>query len=343
MKKLLNTLFILSDDVYLSLDGETVKVTYPDGTHKSVPSHILESIVSFSYKGASPALMGECSEKGIQLSFYSPKGAFLASVANTTKGNVYLRREQYRLADQDAEKLSISKNLIIGKLYNEKYVLLRCARDHGLRVDEEKLRNAAGNITRYMKDAGKTTDINSLRGIEGNAAAEYFQVFDEMILQNEEAFRFSGRNRRPPVDRTNALLSLAYSLLANDCGAALYGAGLDPYVGFMHVDRPGRKSLALDLEEELRSNYADRFVLTLINNRIILPGDFIEKDNGAVFLTDDGRKKFFSEWQKRKKTVINHPFLNEKMEWGLVPHVQAMLLARFIRGDLEQYPPFFWK
>lgn len=343
MRKLLNTLYILSDDAYLALDGETVRIMYSDDTNKTVPLHMLESMVSFSYKGASPALLGECVKRGIQISFYSPQGRYLASVSNTTKGNVYLRRDQYRIADDSARSLHIAKNFIYGKLYNEKYVLLRCARDHSLRVDSDALKAAADNISRYMKDVEHTEDIDSLRGIEGNAAAEYFGVFNEMILQNEKEFHFSGRSRRPPTDRTNALLSLSYSLLANDCAAALSGVGLDPYVGFLHVDRPGRKSLALDLEEELRSPYADRFTLTLINNRAITPNDFIMQENGAVLLSEDGRKKFFTEWQKRKKQMLTHPFLNEKIEWGLVPHVQAQLLARCIRGDLEQYPPFFWK
>lgn len=343
MKKLLNTLYILSDDAYLSLDGETVRILYPDETSKKVPLHMLENIISFSYKGASPALLGECVRRGIQISFYSPYGKYLASVSNNTKGNVYLRRDQYRIADNPEHSMSIAKNFIYGKLYNEKYVLLRCTRDHALRVDVCTIKSAASNISRYLRDVECTKDITSLRGIEGNAAAEYFSVFDEMILQNEDEFRFTGRNRRPPTDRTNALLSLSYSLLTNDCASALSGAGLDPYVGFLHVDRPGRKSLALDLEEELRSPFADRFTLTLINNRVITPDDFMIQENGAVLLTDKGRKQFVSEWQKRKKQVITHPFLNEKIEWGLVPHIQAQLLARYIRGDLEQYPPFFWK
>ena len=343
MKKLLNTLFILSEDAYLTLNGETVDVCYSDGTHKTVPLHLLEGIVCFSYKGASPAFMGACVEKGIHLSFYSPHGKYLASVANTTNGNVYLRRSQYRLADDKSASLGISKNFIIGKLYNEKYVLLRCVRDHEMRVNAEKIRQTANNVSKHMKDAEAAMDVSSLRGIEGNAASEYFQVFNEMILQNEDDFCFEGRNRRPPMDRTNALLSLAYSMLTNECAAALYGVGLDPYIGFMHVDRPGRKSLALDLEEELRAPYADRFVLTLINNRVVNKNDFIIRENGAVVLTDEGRKQIFAEWQKKKKQTITHPFLNEKIEWGLVPHIQSLLLARFIRGDLEQYPPFFWK
>ncbi len=342
MKKLLNTLYILSEDAYLSLDGETVEVIYSDGTYKKIPLHILENIVSFSYKGASPALMGACSSKGIYLSFFSPQGRFLANVASITNGNVYLRRTQYRLADS-SEALDLARNFLAGKLYNAKYVLLRCVRDHEMRVDAEKIHKAVDRISLHMRSVVEAEDMNSLRGIEGNAAAEYFQVFDEMILQNEDTFRFEYRSRRPPTDPTNALLSFTYSILANECAAALYGVGLDPYVGFMHVDRPGRKSLALDLEEELRACYADRFVLTLINNRVVDKGDFIKKDDGAVILTDKGRKRFFEEWQKRKKQTISHPFLDETVEWGLVPHVQALLLARFIRGDIEQYPPFFWK
>ena len=343
MRKLLNTLFVLSEDAYLSLNGETVEVNYSNGSHATIPMHMLESIVCFSYKGASPALMGACVSKGIYLAFYSPRGRYLASVADTTNGNVYLRRTQYRFADDEATACNIARNLIVGKMYNEKYVLLRCARDHALRVDTERLRKASDNITIYMRDAEQAKGKDSLRGIEGNAAAEYFQVFNEMILQNEKDFHFSGRNKRPPMDRTNALLSFAYSLLANDCAAALCGVGLDPYVGFMHTDRPGRKSLALDLEEELRAPFADRFVLTLINNRIVNGKDFTSQENGAVGLTDDGRKRFFAEWQRKKKQVITHPFLSEKVEWGLVPHIQSLLLARFIRGDIEQYPPFFWK
>ena len=343
MKKLLNTLFILSEDAYLALDGECISVQYQDGSHRLVPLHTLEGIVCFSYKGASPALMGKCVEKGIVLSFYSPSGKFRASIANSTNGNVYLRREQYRLADDKEKALIFARNFITGKIYNAKYVLLRCARDHSLRVDEDKIRGAADNLTRYLHDAAVAEDMERLRGIEGNAAAEYFQVFDEMILQDKDDFRFNGRNRRPPLDRVNAMLSFAYSLLANECAAALYSVGLDPYVGFMHVDRPGRKSLALDIEEELRAPFADRFVLTMINNRMITAKDFDKMESGAVVLTETGRRSFLAEWQKRKKRIINHPYLNEKLEWGLVPYTQALLLSRTIRGDLEMYPPFFWK
>ena len=324
MKKLLNTLYVTTEDAYLSLNGETIEVNFPNDVKKNIPLHTLDSIVCFSYKGASPALMGKCAENQIQLSFYSPRGRFLASVLN----NEY-------------ESLDLAKNMIYGKLYNSKYVLHRVMRDHPLQVDRSAIAKSCENISRYMKDVQNTDSPDVLRGIEGNAASEYFSVFDEMILQNKFDFKFNGRNRRPA--NVNALLSFAYSLLANDCASALQGVGLDPYVGFLHTDKPGRKSLALDLEEELRSVFADRFVLYLINNRIINGNDFIYQESGAVLLTDDIRKKFLSEWQKRKKDIITHPFLEEKIEWGLVPHVQALLLARFLRGDTDGYPPFFWK
>lgn len=343
MKKLLNTLYVTTEDAYLSLNGETIEVNFPNDVKKNIPLHTLDSIVCFSYKGASPALMGKCAENQIRLSFYSPRGRFLASVLNNENGNVLLRRTQYRVADSPCESLDLAKNMIYGKLYNSKYVLHRVMRDHPLQVDCSAITKSCENISRYMKDIQSTDSPDVLRGIEGNAASEYFSIFDEMILQNKSDFKFNGRNRRPATDNVNALLSFAYSLLANDCASALQGVGLDPYVGFLHTDKPGRKSLALDLEEELRSVFADRFVLYLINNRIISGNDFIYQESGAVLLTDDSRKKFLSEWQKRKKDIITHPFLEEKIEWGLVPHVQSLLLARFLRGDIDGYPPFFWK
>lgn len=343
MKKLLNTLYVTSEDAYLSLNGETVEVLFPNDLKKNIHLHTLNSIVCFSYKGASPALMGKCAEEQIHLSFYSPRGRFLASVVNNENGNVLLRRTQYRVADSPIESLDIAKNMIYGKLYNSKYVLHRVVRDHPMQVDRSAISKCCENISKYMKDVQNADSPETLRGVEGNAAAEYFSVFDEMILQNKSDFRFNGRNRRPATDNVNALLSFAYSLLANECASALQGVGLDPYVGFLHADRPGRKSLALDLEEELRSVFADRFVLYLINNRILNGDDFVHQESGAVLLTDEGRRRFLSEWQKRKKEIITHPFLEEKIEWGLVPHVQALLLARFLRGDTDGYPPFFWK
>lgn len=343
MKKLLNTLYITTDDAYLALNGETVEVLFADDRKKQIPLHTLDSIVTFSYKGASPALMGKCAENGIQLTFFSPNGHYHASVCNYENGNVLLRRKQYRIADDRDSSLDIAKNFIAGKLYNSKYVLERCKRDHAMQVDVERIEKSCKNIKKYMNDIKDVSNADELRGIEGNAAAEYFSVFNEMILREKDTFAFNGRSRRPPMDEVNAMLSFTYSLLTSDCGSALRSAGLDPFVGFMHTDRSGRKSLALDIMEELRSVYADRFVLTMINNRIMKASDFIKQGNGAVLFTDDGRKKFLSEWQKRKRDELMHPYLGEKIMWGLVPYVQAMLLARFIRGDIDGYPPFFWK
>lgn len=342
MRKLLNTLYVLSEEAYLALDGETVEILLEDGK-KTIPLHTLESIVCFSYKGASPALMGKCARDGIALSFYSPNGRYLASVGHTENGNVLLRREQYRIADKEERAVAVARSFLTGKLYNEKYVLLRTARDHPMQVDAERIRTASGRISEYLNSMQNAETKDSLRGIEGNAAGEYFGVFNEMILQNKKEFVFEERNRRPPLDPVNALLSFTYSLLANDCASALHSVGIDPYVGFLHTDRPGRRSLALDLMEELRAPLADRFVLKLINNRILTGSDFKTMENGAVILKDDCRKTFLGEWQKRKREELLHPFLEEKVPWGLVPYVQALLLARHIRGDLDVYPPFFWK
>ena len=287
--------------------------------------------------------MGKCAADGIALSFFDRNGRYLTSVSPFENGNVLLRRAQFRMADDAGISLGVAGGFLAGKLYNAKYVLLRAARDHAMQVDAEALRAAAQTVTQQMEALKTAPDAAALRGAEGVAAAAYFGVLDELILQNKKDFRFTGRNRRPPTDPVNALLSFAYSVLANDCAAALYSVGLDPYVGFLHTDRPGRKSLALDLMEELRAPLADRFVLTLINNRVLSKNDFKTEENGAVYLKDDARKAFFAEWQKRKQETLVHPFLGEKIPWGLVPFAQALLLARYIRGDLDAYPPFFWK
>lgn len=343
MKKLLNTLYITSEDAYLSLNGETVEVTFADDTRRQIPLHTLSGIVAFSYKGASPALMGKCAQTGVLLSFFTPFGKYLCDTGNCTSGNVYLRRTQFRWADDEAKSLAIVKNMIIGKLFNSKYLILHYMRDHPLQVDCGKIRLAADRIDTYLEAVKTAADRDSVRGIEGNAAAEYFGVFNELILQNKEVFFFTGRTRRPPTDPVNCLLSFAYSLLTNECSAGLRSVGLDPFVGLMHTDRPGRCSLSLDLMEELRSIFADRFVLTLINNRIVNEKSFTRMDNGAVILNDDARKRFLSEWQAKKREEIVHPFLKEKMQWGLVPYVQALLISRLMRGDLDGYPPFLKK
>ena len=343
MKQLMNTLFVTSEDIYLSLEGENVLANRDREVVARYPLHTLQTIVSFSYSGASPALMGACAERGIGLAFCTPRGRFLARVCGESSGNVLLRREQYRIADDPRRSCEIARNMIFGKLSNSAASIQRTIRDHALRVSDCGLDNAAHQIKELLPHVLETLDMEALRGLEGVGAAAYFGVFDCLLLNRKEDFYFRGRNRRPPLDRVNAMLSFAYSLLAHDCASALESVGLDAYVGFLHRDRPGRESLALDLMEELRPCMADRFVLTLVNNRMVRPEDFQTQDSGAVLLTDDGRKKFLKAWQERKRDTLTHPYLNEKMSWGLVPYVQALLLARYLRGDLDAYPPFLWK
>lgn len=343
MKALLNTLFVTSEDVYLTLDGENVVANRGGEAVARYPLHTLQSIVSFSYAGASPALMGACAERDVSLAFCSPRGRFLARVGGESRGNVLLRRAQYRLADDPAQSCRIARCMIFGKLHNARWSIERTRRDHGLRVDADKLANASRRIQGLLDPVLEISDLEALRGLEGIAAVAYFDVLDDMILSGNPEFRFKGRSRRPPLDRVNALLSFAYSLLAHDCASALESVGLDAYVGFLHRDRPGRTSLALDLMEELRPCMADRFVLTLINNRMVRPADFIHAENGAVLLSDAGRKEFLQHWQERKREQLTHPYLEEKLPWGMVPYAQALLLARHLRGDLDGYPPFLWK
>ena len=343
MKQLLNTLFVTSEDIYLSLEGENVLANRDGEVVARYPLHTLQTIVSFSYSGASPALMGACAEHGIGLAFCTPRGRFLARVCGESSGNVLLRREQYRIADDSQRSCAIARTMIFGKLSNCAASVQRTLRDHAPRVQNCGLEDAARKIRELLPLALEITDMEALRGLEGFGATAYFGVFDHLLLSRKEDFFFHGRNRRPPLDRVNAMLSFAYSLLAHDCASALESVGLDAYVGFLHRDRPGRESLALDLMEELRPCMADRFVLTLVNNRMIRPEDFQIQDSGAVLLTDDGRKKFLKAWQERKRDTLTHPYLNEKMSWGMIPYVQALLLARYLRGDLDEYPPFLWK
>ena len=343
MKQLLNTLFVTSEDVYLSLEGENVLANRDKNVVARYPLHTLQSIVSFSYAGASPALMGACAEKGIGLAFCTPRGRFLARVCGENSGNVLLRREQYRTADDPERSCFIARTMIFGKLSNSAASIQRTLRDHAPRVSGCGLEEAAGQIRDLLPMVLEARDPDALRGLEGVGASAYFGVFDHLLLNRKEDFFFHGRNRRPPLDRVNALLSFAYSLLAHDCASALESVGLDSYVGFLHRDRPGRESLALDLMEELRPCMADRFVLTLVNNRMVRPEDFQVQDSGAVLLTEDGRKKFLKAWQERKRDTLTHPYLNEKMSWGMIPYLQALLLARYLRKDLDAYPPFLWK
>lgn len=340
MKKLLNTLYVTSVDAYLGLDGENVIVKKDGEIAMRLPIHNLESIVTFNYTGTSPALIKKCAEERVSLSFFQGDN-YCGRFVGQENGNVILRKTQYRLSDNTKESLNIARNMILGKVHNERYVINRALRDHEMRIDGEKLRNASELLKKSMGYIKECLDLEKLRGFEGEAATVYFRVFDELILQNKESFHFEGRNKRPPLDRVNALLSFSYSLLANECAGAAYSVGLDPYVGFLHRDRPGRKSLALDLMEELRSPVADRFVLTLINKHQVAEEDFFETENHAVIMTDSARKAVIQKWQEAKQEVVQHPFLKEKISVGLIPYAQAMLLARYLRGDLDAYPPYF--
>jgi CRISPR-associated protein Cas1 len=343
MRHLLNTLFILTEDSYLALENENVAVKRDEETLGRVPLLTLENILYFGYKGASPALMGECAKRNIGLCFLKTNGRFLARVCGPSRGNVRLRKRQYEISEDASTSCFFARNFIVGKIYNSRMVLERAKRDHPLNVDIALLEDVSQNLFLSMKEARRSEDLEILRGIEGNAARFYFSAISELILQNKKEFPFDGRYKRPPIGKVNAMLSFVYTLLAHDCAAALESVGLDAYVGFLHRDRPGRESLALDLMEEFRSIYADRFILTLINNRIIKPVHFQEKENGVVWLNDQGRKILLKEWQEKKREQITHPFLKEKIYWGLVPYVQSLLLARSLRGDLEEYPAFLWK
>lgn len=343
MRKLLNTLYVTSPDTYLSLDGENVVVKKSEAELLRLPLHNIEGIIAFGYTGASPALMGACARKNISLSFMTQSGRFLARIVGENYGNVTLRKEQYRISDSNALSASVARNFIMGKVFNARWVIERATRDYALRLDVDKLKSASQFMAKSLKDIAVCNDLEQLRGLEGEAASQYFGVFDDLILQQKDDFFFNCRNKRPPLDNVNAMLSFVYTLLAHDAAGALETVGLDPYVGFLHRDRPGRISLALDLMEELRPIYADRFVLSAINKKVVNSGGFTHKENGAVVMDDETRKAFLAAWQAKKQENITHPFLNEKIEWGLVPYIQAMLLARYIRGDLDQYPPFLWK
>ena len=343
MKKLLNTLYVTSENSYLGLDGENIVVLEESKEIGRIPLHNLEGIVSFGYRGVSPALMGACAEREISLCFVSPQGRFLARVTGKTRGNVVLRVQQYESSINSDKSLEIAKNCILGKVYNARWVLERSIRDHGMQIDADRVKDASEKLKNSLKLIQNCESKEQLRGFEGEAASVYFGVFDELILQQKREFYFHGRSKRPPQDNMNAMMSFVYTLLTNNITSALECVGLDPYVGYLHTERPGRVSLALDLIEELRAVLADRFVLSLVNKRIVNGKNFTQKENGAVLMTDELRKKLLTEWQSKKTETITHPYLNEKVEWGMVPYVQAMLLARYLRGDLDSYPVFLWK
>ena len=340
MRKLLNTLYVTTPESYLSKDGLNVVISVKQQEVFRIPVINLEAIVTFGYIGASAGLMNLCAENGVSLTFLSLHGRFISRVQGPAKGNVLLRVAQYRLNEDKELSMHLARLIVAGKIHNSRNVLRRFIRDYGADIDVEA---AAAALDSNRCDALRTKDRAELMGVEGMAANHYFAVFPKLILQQNNDFPFNGRNRRPPTDAVNALLSFAYTLLANETAAALEAVGLDPYVGFYHTLRPGRTSLALDLMEEMRAYLGDRFVLSLINRRQVSSGDFLYQGKKGVVLTDKGRRAFLSAWQNRKKEEIVHPYLGEKISVGLLPYAQAMLLARYVRNDIDDYPVFLMK
>jgi len=346
MRRLLNTIYVTSEDAWLRKDRENIVVEVEGAERGRVPLHMLEGLVCFNRAGASPAVMAACAENGIALSFLSPNGRFLARVEGQRSGNVLLRRAQYRVADDPERALPVVRGIVAGKAANQRTVIMRALRDHGSTMDgeaKEALQAAGLQLSHAARRTLAARNVAELRGIEGDCARLYFSAFNRLIRHDDAAFAFTFRSRRPPLDRVNALLSFLYAMLGHDCRSALEGVGLDPQVGLLHADRPGRASLALDLMEEMRPVLADRLALSLINRRQLAVKDFIVEDAGAVRMTDDARKMVLVAWQERKKEELRHPFIGEALSMGLVIHVQAQLLARHLRGDLDGYPPFIWK
>lgn len=342
MKKIGNVLYVTTPDAFLSLDGENVVVRKESAVSTRLPLHNLESIVCFNYPGVSPALMGACAERHVGLTFLKPSGRFLARVTGRVQGNLLLRKRQYELASKEDAQVAIAASCLLGKIANSRKVIERAVRDHAMLVDVPVLQAASASLKETLVSVENCTSVESFRGLEGNAAKRYFEVFGQLVLHQHEDFAFTERSRRPPLDPMNALLSFLYTLLTNQVTSALETVGVDPYVGFLHTDRPGRPSLALDMMEELRPVFADRLALTLINRKQITGKGFVKKEGGGVLMDDETRKAVLTAWQERKRDEIMHPYLKERIPFGLVPHVQATLLARYLRGDLDAYPPFFW-
>lgn len=346
MRRHLNTIYVTSENAWLRKDGANLVVEVEGTERGRAPLHMIDGVVSLGHSGASPALLAACADAGIAMSFLTPNGKFLARVEGPRTGNVLLRRTQYRWADDPSRAVAIVRGIVAAKAANQRTVLRRALRDHGGMMEDDK-RDAVAAAERRLTDMArrtlKTADVATLRGFEGEAAQVYFGVFNHLVRTNDDAFTFHGRSRRPPLDRINALLSFLYAMLGHDCRSALESVGFDPQVGFLHADRPGRASLALDLMEEFRPVLADRLALSLINRRQICAEDFTIEDGGAVSLRDDARKAVLVAWQERKRDELRHPFLGETVTFGLVPQLQALLLSRHLRGDLDGYPPFLWK
>jgi CRISPR-associated protein Cas1 len=342
MKKLANVLYVTVPEAYLSLDGENVVIKKDESVSMRLPLHNLENIVCFNYVGVSPALMGACAERNVGLCFLTPNGRFLGRVTGKVKGNVLLRKKQYEISNSSDLSVPIAASFLMGKVSNCRKVVERALRDHGMLLDSKTLGEASLALKETLTNISNCKTVGELMAFEGFAAKIYFSVFDQLILQQRDDFHFNERSRRPPMDNMNSLLSFFYVLLTNEVSSALEGVGLDPYVGFLHQDRPGRPSLALDLMEELRPVLADRLALSLVNRKQINGKGFTQKESGGILMDDETRKTVLTAWQERKKEEILHPYLKERIPFGLIPHAQAMLLARTLRGDLDAYPPYFW-
>lgn len=343
MRKLLNTLHVTTQSAYVHRDGETISVKVGNEVRLRLPIHTIESLVCYGQVTCSPYVLGLCCERGVGVSLLTENGRFLARVTGPVSGNVLLRRQQFRTADTPTTALPIVTAIVTAKISNSRLVLLRGARETNDKERQTKLRAKADHLRHIGEAAARSATIDEARGYEGVAAQDYFSVFNELIGSGTEEFRFHGRSRRPPLDRTNAMLSFVYALLRHDIESALESVGLDPAVGFLHTDRPGRPSLALDMMEEMRPHLADRLVLSLINRRQVQESGFTTEDGGGVVMDDRTRKEVIAAWQRRKQEEIEHPFLRESIPIGLIPYVQALLLARHLRGGLEVYPAFFWR
>lgn len=344
MKKLLNTVYVTTEGAALRKDGENL-VAEIEGVERSrVPLHMLSAVVVFGAIHVSPALMGALAGAGVTLTFLDRNGRFQARLEGPLTGNILLRRAQYRVCDAPED---VVRSFLIGKIANQRAVLMRSLRDYGddhPPEDRERIEAATERLAQILRRVERADEtLDRLRGSEGEAANLYFAVFDHLIRTPDAELRWTGRSRRPPLDPVNALLSFLYTLLTHDCRSALESVGLDPAAGFLHRDRPGRPSLALDLMEELRPVLADRLALSLINRRQLRSGDFAKQEGGAVLMTDEARKTVLTAWQERKREERMHAFLDEKAPLGLVPYLQAQMLARHLRGDLDAYPPWFWK
>ena len=343
MKKHLNTLFVTTQGAYLAKDGETVVVKVEKEIRLRIPIHTIGGIVCFGNIMCSPFLMGFCAERDVAISFLTEYGRFLARVQGPVSGNVLLRREQYRRADDMNASAEMARAVLTGKLANCRTVLGRALRDHSDKLNVDEVREASQRINSSLQRLQSDLPLNVLRGFEGEAAHTYFSVFDHLITSQKEDFIFRERNRRPPLDNVNCLLSFLYTLVLHDVRSALESVGLDPAVGFLHRDRPGRPGLALDMMEEFRPFLADRLTLSLINLNQVQTKGFKKMESGAVLMDDETRKAVLVAYQKRKQDEIMHPFLEEKVPIGLLFHMQALLLARCLRGDLDGYPTFIWK